>query len=114
MGGPLDLGDIEELDQYAFVVCPWHRYKIDLASGDGLSNDEAGLASRGPRHRVHDVTIENGKVMVKLGNLDGELPSDSYACMGLWKVGAWCVITEQMQNAPSRKPPAKVHSKMEN
>ena len=35
-GGPLHLGDIEELGQakHPCVVCPWHNWKYSLLSGD--------------------------------------------------------------------------------
>ena len=32
-GGPLHLGDIEEIDKSICVKCPWHGWKIDLETG---------------------------------------------------------------------------------
>ena len=39
-GGPLDLGDIEDIDGERCLVCPWHRYEFKLT--DGYS-DSSGL-----------------------------------------------------------------------
>ena len=35
LGGPLHLGDIEKIEasNTFCVICPWHRWKIDLESG---------------------------------------------------------------------------------
>ncbi|XP_688339.3 uncharacterized protein [Danio rerio] len=35
-GGPLQEGDIEDFDGRTCIVCPWHKYKITLAEGEGL------------------------------------------------------------------------------
>jgi hypothetical protein len=32
-GGPLLQGDIEDFAGHACLVCPWHRYKIELNTG---------------------------------------------------------------------------------
>ena len=32
-GGPLDEGDIEELDKKLIIVCPWHNFDFDLSTG---------------------------------------------------------------------------------
>ena len=32
-GGPLHLGDIEEVDDAICVKCPWHGWKMDLETG---------------------------------------------------------------------------------
>jgi len=36
VGGPLHLGDIEKVDtnNTFCVICPWHKWKIDLENGD--------------------------------------------------------------------------------
>lgn len=36
LGGPLHLGDIEELGEAKVpcIVCPWHHWKYDIDSGD--------------------------------------------------------------------------------
>ncbi|ETO29354.1 Rieske (Fe-S) domain containing [Reticulomyxa filosa] len=32
-GGPLEMGDIEEIEERMCIKCPWHRYIIDLSTG---------------------------------------------------------------------------------
>ncbi|XP_038044262.1 uncharacterized protein HI_0077-like [Patiria miniata] len=36
-GGPLDLGDIEDIDGHMCIVCPWHDYDFRLDNGDSTS-----------------------------------------------------------------------------
>jgi nitrite reductase/ring-hydroxylating ferredoxin subunit len=41
-GGPLDMGDIEELAGNWFVICPWHSFEFDVQTGQnsfGLSQN---------------------------------------------------------------------------
>ncbi|XP_054108091.1 Rieske domain-containing protein isoform X2 [Callithrix jacchus] len=40
-GGPLHLGDIEDFDGRPCIVCPWHKYKITLATGEALKRPKA-------------------------------------------------------------------------
>ncbi|XP_023067950.1 Rieske domain-containing protein isoform X2 [Piliocolobus tephrosceles] len=37
-GGPLHLGDIEDFDGRPCIVCPWHKYKITLATGEAIQD----------------------------------------------------------------------------
>lgn len=39
-GGPLELGDIEEIDGERCLVCPWHGYEFRLTDG---CSDSSGL-----------------------------------------------------------------------
>jgi len=32
-GGPLDLGDIEDIDGDRCIVCPWHHFEFRLCDG---------------------------------------------------------------------------------
>lgn len=32
-GGPLEQGDIEDIDGQEKIVCPWHSYDFDLKTG---------------------------------------------------------------------------------
>ena len=60
MGGPLEQGDIEDLGAAGgpVVICPWHRYKIALAGGEGLYQSAPGVwKSKGKRQRVHEVRV---------------------------------------------------------
>lgn len=81
-GGPLDQGDIEELGSLVTVVCPWHRYIIDLADGHSYYYDlSRQRKDKGARQRIHQVKIEDGNVLVRLSKLPGGeelLPSDHY------------------------------------
>lgn len=87
-GGPLEGGDIEDLGAGAphacVIVCPWHKYRIDVRTGEGLyAGVDGDLVSKGPKQRVHFVREEDGRVFVRL-NVDAErLESDHYAFMGL-------------------------------
>ncbi|KAJ8311476.1 hypothetical protein KUTeg_010831 [Tegillarca granosa] len=54
--GPLYLGDIEDYKGSCHVMCPWHSYMFDLATG----KNEIGL-----RQEVYQVKVEMGNVYVK-------------------------------------------------
>lgn len=36
MGGPLHLGDIEDIDGQICVACPWHNWRFNLENGTSL------------------------------------------------------------------------------
>ncbi|XP_075992994.1 Rieske domain-containing protein [Genypterus blacodes] len=81
-GGPLHLGDIEELGGQLCIICPRHRYKITLASGEGLYKGNPGQKpikwlSKGVKQRIHKVTEGNGDVYVTLLET-GQFDSDYY------------------------------------
>ncbi|KAH0628091.1 hypothetical protein JD844_008810 [Phrynosoma platyrhinos] len=69
------------------IVCPWHKYKIMLATGEGLyqaiNPREPSLSpkwrSKGVKQRTHSVTVKNGNVYVILSDLDDSIDSDYYA-----------------------------------
>lgn len=113
-GGPLAMGDIEDIklkktgENMACVICPWHKYKISLKTGEGIyfHTDPFGppgkkpkLKSRGKKQRTHEIyETEDGRVMVTL-NLSNEIKfeSDYYASedfqqlMQKKKGGRWSV-----------------------
>ena len=70
-GGPLAVGDIEEVEGQPCILCPWHAYPISIATGDKLyrateKGDDgrlipAGWRSVGKRQRTHEVE-ERGEV----------------------------------------------------
>jgi len=100
LGGPLIEGDIEEIGSHMCIICPWHRYKLDLETGEAIitgSDTEDGICSKGFKQRVHEIKIENGNVAVKLKESKEEAASDHYAYMGLYKY-------------PTSKTPPKLHS----
>ncbi|XP_059145501.1 uncharacterized protein LOC131932589 [Physella acuta] len=56
MGGPLFEGDIEEYKGSCHVMCPWHAYMFDLATG----SSDIGL-----RQQVYQVKVEDGHVFIE-------------------------------------------------
>lgn len=54
-GGPLGLGDVEG----DAIVCPWHAWKFDLATGEKTNNPELKV-------QTYPVRVENGEVKVSL------------------------------------------------
>ncbi|XP_067942082.1 uncharacterized protein HI_0077-like isoform X2 [Watersipora subatra] len=61
-GGPLDLGDIEEVDGRRCIVCPWHHYEFRLA--DGYS-DSSGL-----QQDVYPTMVVDGDLFVRTGEME--------------------------------------------
>ncbi|NXX49390.1 RFESD protein, partial [Tricholaema leucomelas] len=86
-GGPLPLGEIEDIDGQACIVCPWHKFKITLETGEGLYEGINPLEpsptpvwqSKGVKQRVHQVTVVNGKVYVSPPDLSISFDSDYFA-----------------------------------
>lgn len=87
-GGPLGLGDIEELENGDIcIVCPWHYYHCSLKSGDKLyrstveapdgSLQPGTWKSVGKRQRKHQVEHRENGIYLKL-NLEGTMESDQY------------------------------------
>ncbi|KAL5020070.1 hypothetical protein ScPMuIL_002962 [Solemya velum] len=58
-GGPLDDGDIEDLDGRAVVVCPWHSFEFDL---------ETGESSSGLKQDVYRVETVGGEVYINIAS----------------------------------------------
>lgn len=88
-GGPLALGEIEEISGTACLVCPWHFYHVSLKDGEkwyqAAQPGEDGKLhagkwkSVGQRQRLHDVQDREDGLYVRL-NLSGDMASDVYAC----------------------------------
>jgi len=60
MGGSLASGDIEDMgDAFGHViVCPWHKYRIALKSGEGLFRNLQGeWKSKGLKQRTYPVEL---------------------------------------------------------
>ncbi len=83
MGGPLTVGDIEEVNGRECVKCPWHHYSVTLDSGaklyQAMEFDKdtrklvpAGWKASEKRQRVHDVAQRgaSGAVWVRLTSND--------------------------------------------
>jgi len=84
-GGPLNEGDIEDVDGVTCIECPWHHYKIDIRTGEGVSYTRGKVSIKGPRQRIHYIRVDDNDIFVSLNDDSEELPSDSYAFMGLYK-----------------------------
>ncbi|XP_053265007.1 Rieske domain-containing protein [Podarcis raffonei] len=86
-GGPLHEGDIEDINGQPCIICPWHSYKITLATGEGLyqainprePSPKPKWQSKGVKQRTHRVTVDSGNVYVTLSDTDGNIDSDHYA-----------------------------------
>ncbi|KAM6230833.1 Rieske domain-containing protein [Porphyrio hochstetteri] len=86
-GGPLCLGEIEDINGQACIICPWHKYKITLETGEGLYEGINPLdpswapqwQSKGVKQRIHKITIDNGNVYVSPPDLSVSFDSDYFA-----------------------------------
>nr|KAF6355894.1 Rieske Fe-S domain containing [Myotis myotis] len=86
-GGPLHLGEIEDFDGRPCIVCPWHKFKITLATGEGLYQSinpkdpsaKPKWCSKGIKQRIHTVKVDNGNIYVTLSNEPVKYDSDFYA-----------------------------------
>eukprot|EP01104_Vermistella_antarctica_P002428 TRINITY_DN1266_c0_g1_i2.p2 TRINITY_DN1266_c0_g1~~TRINITY_DN1266_c0_g1_i2.p2 ORF type:complete len:112 (-),score=8.99 TRINITY_DN1266_c0_g1_i2:171-506(-) len=83
MGGPLDEGDIEDFDGRLCVKCPWHRYIIDLDTGEGMYRDmESNGKCKGRKQRVHQVKEdEEGFLWIRVSSAESDgdkVESDHY------------------------------------
>ncbi|NWR24630.1 RFESD protein, partial [Emberiza fucata] len=78
---------ISDIDGQACIVCPWHKFKITLETGEGLyeginpqePSPTPKWQSKGVKQRIHKVTIENGNVYVSPPDLSVSFDSDYYA-----------------------------------
>ena len=70
-GGPLLTGDIEDIEGHSCIICPWHRYIIELSTGDGfyyginIEDKSRTLKRKAPdqRQRVHHVRVVDRSVL---------------------------------------------------
>ncbi|KFW80820.1 Rieske domain-containing protein, partial [Manacus vitellinus] len=71
----------------ACIVCPWHKFKITLETGEGLYEGINPLEpsptpqwqSKGVKQRIHKLTIDNGSVYVCPPDLSVSFDSDYFA-----------------------------------
>ncbi len=92
-GGPLALGDIEEIQDRPCLVCPWHFYSIALEDGQkyyrqATVQDGRAMAgdwqSVGVRQRTHEVDAREDGLWVRLStwtdkNAAGEIQEEDAA-----------------------------------
>uniref|UniRef100_A0A673ZGS6 Rieske domain-containing protein-like n=1 Tax=Salmo trutta TaxID=8032 RepID=A0A673ZGS6_SALTR len=75
-----------EFDGRMCIVCPWHKYKITLAEGEGLyqavnpsaTPPKPTWRSKGVKQRVHQVTEVNRDVYVTFNDSPDTIDSDFY------------------------------------
>ncbi len=93
MGGPLGVGDIEDVCGEKVIKCPWHSYRFSLIDGRKFSkpvtfdpvtrspNTHDWSKSNESFQRIHEVSLDdNGGIWVKLNaDADERFPSDRYA-----------------------------------
>ena len=87
-GGPLTVGDVEDIGGKACVVCPWHNYCVTVETGEKLyqalvrTEDgkmvAGGWDSIGVRQRTHRAFEKEGSIYVQLDE-EGKVESDKYA-----------------------------------
>eukprot|EP00043_Microstomoeca_roanoka_P017473 m.182394 g.182394 ORF g.182394 m.182394 type:complete len:136 (+) comp16640_c3_seq4:3164-3571(+) len=75
-GGPLHMGDIEDVAGEKCVRCPWHHYKFSINSGNCMGIGRM-TTPMGQKQRKHQTKVEGDRVYVKL-NLEGSFASDQY------------------------------------
>jgi hypothetical protein len=81
MGTSLAAGDIEDLDGHSCIVCPAHRYRIDLATGHKVERGLGGGACAGAaqQQRVYRALLDGEHVWADLpATAPPPLPSDYY------------------------------------
>eukprot|EP00924_Labyrinthula_sp_SR-Ha-C_P008601 snap_masked-scaffold_37-processed-gene-1.2-mRNA-1 protein AED:0.12 eAED:0.16 QI:0/0/0.5/1/1/1/2/79/153 len=89
-GGPLTLGDIEETPgDKKVVVCPWHKYKIDIQTGDkvyqgiNVKTKETSWKTMQNVQATHTVTILADSVRITLNSDVNSFESNKYASNSL-------------------------------
>lgn len=61
MGGPLALGDIEEISNCFYLVCPWHYHKINMTNGGKLY--QALNLSKSQPQKAEDITSSSSQAL---------------------------------------------------
>ncbi|KFP11787.1 Rieske domain-containing protein, partial [Egretta garzetta] len=77
---------LQDINGQACVTCPWHKYKINLETGEGLYKARNRLEpsptpqweSAGVKQRIHKVTTGNGNVYVSPPDLSLRFDSDYF------------------------------------
>lgn len=85
-GGPLEEGDIEDVAGHWCIICPYHKHKITLDTGERLHfsfdpkdfKKPPKLCSKGTVQRIHQVQVVEDKVYVTLSDSKEYFPSDYF------------------------------------
>ena len=83
-GGNLGVGDLEDDD---VLICPQHRFRVCLRTGDAV---EGGDAHARARQRLHVAYENEGSIRVRLG-AGGDVASDRFASAdeNMWNDLMW-------------------------
>ncbi len=83
-GGNLGVGDLEDDD---VLICPQHRFRVCLRTGDAV---EGGDAHARARQRLHVAYENEGSIRVRLG-AGGNAASDRFASAdeNMWNDTMW-------------------------
>ena len=83
-GGNLGVGDLEDGD---VLICPQHRFRVCLRTGDAV---EGGDAHARARQRLHVAYEKEGSLRVRLGT-NGDAASDRFASAdeNMWNDTMW-------------------------
>ena len=82
-GGNLGVGDLED----DVLICPQHRFRVCLRTGDAT---EGGEAHARARQRLHVAYEKEGSLRVRLGT-NGDVASDRFASAdeNMWNDTMW-------------------------
>ena len=82
-GGNLGVGDLED----DVLICPQHRFRVCLRTGDAT---EGGEAQARARQRLHVAYEHEGSLRVRLGT-NGDVTSDRFASAdeNMWNDTMW-------------------------
>ena len=82
-GGNLGVGDLED----DVLICPQHRFRVCLRTGDAT---EGGEAQARARQRLHVAYEHEGSLRVRLGT-NGDVASDRFASAdeNMWNDTMW-------------------------
>jgi len=105
VGGPLGIGDIEDIDGQACIKCPWHGYLVTLDNGQKMYKAvefaDGKMVSSGWKiseklQRTHLVDEREDGLYVALSTTEAKLESDQ------WAFREDCA--QEIQNASRAKP----------
>lgn len=138
-GGPLLMGDIEDVGGQRCLVCPWHKYFISLETGEGLyygidfplaPTAVAGaivrdpalsgggieptqtVKSKGCKQRVHQVEVRGEDVFLIVNDDPRPLESDTYATMEIANREAATPAPVHRMGPSAVRSSGQIHSSM--